>query len=260
MPMRGFRLFLLLVSALGTLVFGGILVLAVVHPLAIEKASREILRMEIERRTATRIDELSGTALARMAAQAARQTRADIDATREAIRADVPARVARVMADMMNVDCECRRKMVERSERFHREKLASLVQLRERLDGFIESAYADVRDHLLREIIIVSAGNALAFIALGAVVLARPAARLQLALVAAVLLGAVTLTSAGYLFGQNWIHAILFSDYVGLGYLAYLAAAVALLADIAFNRARVTSRILNAVAHAVGSSVQAVPC
>jgi hypothetical protein len=64
----------------------------------------------------------------------------------------------------------------------------------------------------------------------------------------------------GYLFEQNWFHTILFNDYVGFGYFAYLGVAVAFLADIAFNRARVTTDLINAVLNAVGSAVQALPC
>ena len=52
---------------------------------------------------------------------------------------------------------------------------------------------------------------------------------------------AVTATSAIYLLNQDWLHAVVYSDYVGFAYLGYLALASALLADVVFNRARATT-------------------
>lgn len=59
---------------------------------------------------------------------------------------------------------------------------------------------------------------------------------------------------------KNWLLTILFNDYLGFGYLAYLAVVFALLCDIILNRARVTTTIVNAVLQAVGSVASAVPC
>ena len=74
------------------------------------------------------------------------------------------------------------------------------------------------------------------------------------------LLAAASITAYLYLFNQNWLHTLLFSDYVGLAYLGYLGAAFALLSDIIFNRARITTEILNFILNALGSAVQVVPC
>jgi hypothetical protein len=77
---------------------------------------------------------------------------------------------------------------------------------------------------------------------------------------AVVLLGAVTATSRIYLFNQDWLHSVVYSDYVGFAYLGYLALASALLADVVFNRARATTKFVNAILDAVGSTLQALPC
>jgi hypothetical protein len=65
----------------------------------------------------------------------------------------------------------------------------------------------------------------------------RKRAGLQLVLPTVVLLGAAGLAGYLYLFNQDWLHTIIFSEYVGLGYFVYLALAVALLTDVLFNRA-----------------------
>jgi hypothetical protein len=51
-----------------------------------------------------------------------------------------------------------------------------------------------------------------------------------------------------------------FSDFVGFAYIGYLGGAFALLCDILFNRARVTTELLNGLLDAIGSAVQVVPC
>jgi len=47
---------------------------------------------------------------------------------------------------------------------------------------------------------------------------------------------------------------------MGFGYLAYLAAIFGVLVDIAFNKARVTTEIINGIANAIGSAFSVVPC
>ena len=71
---------------------------------------------------------------------------------------------------------------------------------------------------------------------------------------------AASLTAYLYLFNQNWLHTIIFSDYVGMTYIAYLAVAFSFICDLLFNRARITARILSQLFSAVGSAVSVAPC
>jgi hypothetical protein len=112
----------------------------------------------------------------------------------------------------------------------------------------------------MREFRIFTASNAIAFALLVAITLIRRAATLQLFLVALVVVGAVMVTGGLYLFNQNWLHTIVFGDYVGMAYAAYLAGVTLLFADVVFNRARVTTEIVNIVLEAIGSAARAVPC
>lgn len=113
---------------------------------------------------------------------------------------------------------------------------------------------------LLREVRIFTAANALVFLLLFATTYARRRAGLQLLLPAVVLAGAAVLVAGLYLFGQDWLHTIVFSDYTGLTYFAYLGAAMLFLADVAFNRARVSTTIVNASFQAAGVALSAAPC
>jgi hypothetical protein len=92
------------------------------------------------------------------------------------------------------------------------------------------------------------------------VTVVRRQAKLQLLLPALVVFGAVGLTGGLYLLNQDWLHTIVFGDYVGWGYAAYLSLVAALLADILLNRARVSTRILNLLFDIVGSAATVTPC
>jgi hypothetical protein len=251
---------LFILSILGFSVFAAILATSFFSPLTVERVAREIVRIEVERRVVNKIDALSNSRVVALAQMALGKTDAELQAAERLLADDVPRKVAAAVANMLNADCECRKRLAQLAVNAQKDRIADLTQVRERLASLIESAYASVSAQLLRELRIFVSSNALAFAALGAVTYARRGAALQLVLPAVVLLGAVTATSVIYLFNQDWLHSIVYSDYVGFAYLGYLALASALMADVVFNRARVTTKVVNAISSAAGSALHAVPC
>lgn len=97
-------------SLLGVLLFGGAFALSLLNPPLIESAAREVVRIEIERRVGEKIDSLSNSHLAVLAQRLLRKTEGDIAITRQAIRDELPQKVAHVVAAMVNADCECRQR------------------------------------------------------------------------------------------------------------------------------------------------------
>lgn len=63
-----------------------------------------------------------------------------------------------------------------------------------------------------------------------------------------------------YIFEQDWFYTILYNDYTGFAYIGYLAVVFAFLCDVVFNRARVTTEIINSILSAVGQAPSLVPC
>lgn len=244
----------------GMLLFGAAFLLSFARPLAVERIAREAVRIQVERETGARIDALTGGRLAGMAHGVLKGIDTQGMRTWRAMRADLPHRVAEVTAGMLDADCPCRRRLGTFAGVLAQGRLFRLGLAHARLTGLIESRYAAVRGRLLRECRIFTGANAAAFALLAGVTLARRRAGLQLVLPAAVLAGALAIAGGFYLFGQDWLHTLIFNDYVGLAYAGWLAAVALLLADIALNGARVTTRAVNAVLHAAGSTVSALPC
>jgi hypothetical protein len=251
---------LLALSFLGLLLFGGALVLSFLDPLLVERAMREVVRVEVGQRVGARIEALTDSRIADLGRRALQDVGADIAQTQQALRDDVPRKVAEVVADMLDADCACRQRLVELERQAYGERLDSLVAVRGRLHGLVEAAYATVARDLLREFRIFTATNAIAFALLLLVALVRRRAALQLLLPALVLAVATVASACLYVFGQDWLHAIVFGDYVGWAYASYLVVVALLIADVALNRARVTTRLVNLALDAVGSAFVAVPC
>ena len=71
---------------------------------------------------------------------------------------------------------------------------------------------------------------------------------------------AVAVCSYFYVFEQNWFFTIIYGDYVGFAYAAYLGSVFLFLIDVVLNRARVTIGLLNWFFELIGSSVSVAPC
>jgi len=239
-----FRSLALLLSLLGSAVFGGLLLVSLLHPTWIERGARELIRQQIERKTGEKLGALDERFLSAQARVFLRGKEQEIDAARKALAEGLPVQVAQIAAEMGIPECECRKRRQERLEL----RIGTAQQMQAQLDALIRSAYMDTADKLLRELRIFSGANALAFVLLGMAawrtqrgVRSTPSAALVPA--AATLVVATLVSSAIYLWGQNWLQTIVFGSYVGWAQLAYIALVYAWLCDLLFNRARVSLQL-----------------
>ena len=129
----------------GTLVFAALWLLSWWQPIVVERAARELIRIEVQKKVDGKLDALSETSLAGLARAALRRT--DIELDRAKVRAEVAARVA----DMLDEDCACRRRLSEGTRTIMAGWRDALVRERGQLAALIEAGYASVRASLLRE-------------------------------------------------------------------------------------------------------------
>jgi hypothetical protein len=160
----------------------------------------------------------------------------------------------------LNPNCPCRSILKEARQKSADLEIGKLTKINERLSALVESKYVEVTTSLMRELRIFSAANAVGFTALLLLLLIKPKAKYQLLLPAVILLGSVFLAAYFYLFGQNWLHTLIFSEYVGYGYFAYLSVALVFFLDIAFCKCTITTNTFNLLAAIVGVAVCAIPC
>jgi len=179
---------------------------------------------------------------------------------KEQLRLRAHESMASALAEIRNLDCECRAKYAERLKRGFEFKISALQTANDQIVSTIQRGYMGVVADLKKDVRIFLISNVAIFVLLLLVSFLKPTARLHLMIPAVLLTFATLVCSYFYVFEQNWLLTIIHSDYVGFGYLAYLAIVVLFLADILFNKGRVTVEILNQFFSAIGSALSAGPC
>ena len=244
----------------GAFAFGAAFFVSYLNPVFVEQTAKQIIRYQVEKDTREKLAALDAPDLAQRAGRLSRNYAGEIALAKRQLAEGLPERIAGIIAQMSDLDCDCRRR-IERSIRGGFEwRIATASQASERLDTLIRSRYIETAESLTREFRIFTATNAIVFALFSIAAALRRQAGWHLVPPAIVLLVAAGLTAYFYLFQQNWLHTILFSDYVGMSYVAYLGVVFFFLCDILFNRGRITTRLLNRLLDALGSAVIVTPC
>jgi ABC-type multidrug transport system fused ATPase/permease subunit len=243
------RRFAVTVGAVGLAFFALAFLASIVSPGYVEQVAKNIIRYEVEKKVHEKVEAIDTHFLTKKAEVFAQAYTDDITRVRGQLAQQLPARIAEVVAQMRNLDCECRKKIETNIREGFEWRITRASAAQERLTTLIRSRYMETASQLTREFRIFTGTNAIVFALLLIAILFKRQAGLHLLPTAFVLLLAATVTAYLYLFNQNWLHTLVFSDFVGFAYIGYLGGA-----------ARVTTEVLNALFSAAGSAVQVVPC
>ena len=183
-----------------------------------------------------------------------------IDEVQHGLDAGLDQMVADVLASACKLDCDRREQAAAAVRNYMEGSIARLENAKGNLEQLILGKYETVTRNLRADLNIF-AGSNLALLSLSFLLswLRRSAAR-HLLPIAVILTFSTALMSIWYLFGQNWVMTIVFSEYWGWGYPLMQGFIAALLLDVALNAGRATTRLLNWLLNAAGSATQLVPC
>jgi hypothetical protein len=230
----------------------------------VETFAADYIESKAQERIDASIDALrppdSESALARLAQSMYEKNEAQIEQMKANLKNNVHRQWAEALAAVRDLDCECREKWEDWFESGFNTNIALLQAANEQVSKFIHSTYMDVATELKRDIRIFTGSNAAVFILLLLVSLMKPQAIAHLFLPGALLAVSTLICSYFYIFEQNWLLTISQTSYLGFTYLGWLGVAFLFLCDIVFNRARITTEIVNGVFSAVGSAFSVVPC
>lgn len=251
---------LALLGFAGALLFGAALLGSLLFPVQIERAAGRMLAAELESRARAKFGEVQDTRVGALAQRLMASQEARIAELRGQLESDLPQRIEAVLAEMRDPACPCRSGSTAGFTLGTLSAIANLEQAQQRLSEALRGQYRQLADKLHREFRIFSGSNALVFLLLGLAAVYKRRAGPHL-LPSAVLLVLATLIVAGfYLFGQDWLRTILFDDYLGFGYVAWIGVVCLPLADVWFNQGRVMTWLLNAIGEAFGSTVEVCTC
>lgn len=258
------KILLRLIGVVGASLFGLVLYLTFSTPQWLETYAKDYIEDRVRERVGEFVDgvdiDTGDSALGRLAASVLEKNSERIDGIRENIKNKVYERIETAIADMRDLSCECRQLLQTWATELPQASLNALTLANERVTRLIQGKYAYVLGSLRRDVRIFAGTNVAVFVLLIAATFVKPQAMVHLFLPGLLLVVSTIFTSYLYIFQQNWLLTILHGSYWGFAYTAYLGIVFAVLCDILFNRARITTEVLNAILNAIGSAVSVFPC
>jgi len=229
----------------------------------VEHAAKSFVQDKIVSETKEKIasvsNKLQQNKLANMAANLLSKNRQQIEITKERLHDFVKEKIPAIMAEMSDQSCECRKLYINRLKSDMDSKIFHLEEINKGLLDFMKGKYMEVVGNLVKDIRIFTLSNTLVFFILTLVSLLKPRAVAHLFLPAILLLLSTLICSYFYIFEQNWFYTLIYNDFVGYSYLAYLTVVFLFLCDIVFNSAQVTTAIINSILQSLGKILEAAP-
>lgn len=248
----------------GAVFFGMLLSFTFVIPGWVEDFAANFIEREVAEQLDEAIDNFEPkegeSRLARVAGALYAKNQAGIEDLKANLKAQVHEEMADSLARVRNLDCECRDKYAAVFEQGFKFDIALLQASNDRIVDFIQSKYMQVAAELKRDLRVFTGSNLVLFLLLLLVSFLKPGAVRHLFLPGVLLAIAAVICSYFYIFEQDWLLTIIYSNYLGFAYLVYLGVVFLFLCDIVFNRGRVTAEIINGILNALGSAASLAPC
>jgi len=258
------KITLRIIGLIGTILFSTFLYFTFSVPSYVEEVGKDFIKQQVKKKTNEKIDSLTinkkDNALSKLAGKLLEKNKVKIDSVKQNLKNKTHEKLADIIAEMRNLDCECRNKHAALIKKQYQLNLTSLQAVNDKLKDFMRTRYMEVVTELKRDVRIFTGSNTLIFLLLLIVSFLKPKAITHLFLPGILLVTSTVLCSYFYVFEQNWILTIIHNDYLGYGHLVYIGVLFAFLCDIVFNKARVTTEIINGTLSAIGNATVVVPC
>lgn len=248
------------IGLFGILLFSILFSITYLSPETIENSARGFVKYQIEKEINEKQLIVSESTVASKALSIAQRLGVESEQIQENLANDLPEKIASVIAHMCNLDCERKKMLTQSITSGYLDRIKSIDIAQGNLSDLIKGKYIEIVGNLKLDLRIFFGSNLLMFLILLAVSFSKPKAMAHLFLPGVLLLTATMISTVIYIFGQDWFYTILYNDYMGFGYLAFIAFIFAVLVDIVLNKARVTTEILNAIGNLIGSSLSLSPC
>ena len=244
----------------GIILFGLLFSVTFVSPDSIEKSAKGFVKYQIEKEVKENYAAAKESTIANKALNIAGKLGFEKEKIQSDLDNNLPEKIANVIASMCGYDCERKKSLTSSITASYLDRIKNIEIAEDTLGDIIKGKYLEIVQNLKLDLRIFLGSNISMFLVLLLISFFKPQAIAQLFLPGLLLLVATIVSSSIYIFGQDWFYTILYNDYMGFGYLAYIALIFGFLMDIVFNKARVTTEIINFIANAIGSAFSAVPC
>lgn len=254
------RITLITISLIGVFLFGSVLAMTFARPAFLESSAAGFIKHRIASEASERFDNSSLSSMVELSRGLADRFGLDTNAARKVVAGELADKVATIVVALCRYDCDRREGLSAMIAEEIEQSMVAFEAANARLVAFVKGRYTAILDNLMTDLRIFLGCNLLVFSALVLALMVRSRATPHLLVPASLLLVSTVVSSGFYLFGQDWFYTILYNDYMGYGFLVYIGGVFALLMDVVLNRARVLTRMVNAIAQSIGSAFSLVPC
>ncbi len=245
MAMEAMTITMRTISLLGITIFGILLSLTFMSPKTVEESAKGFIKLQIEKEIRENQYLSSHTNISNKAQNITARLGFEKDRIQDDLDNKLAEKLASILASMCGYDCEKKQALARAITSSYLGRIKNIELAKNTLGDIVKGKYLEIVSNLKADLRIFLGANLFMFFLLLAVSLSRPKAIEHLFLPGLLLLTATILSSSIYIIGQDWLYTILYDDYMGFGYLAYIAVIFSVLIDIAFNKARVTTEIIN---------------
>jgi hypothetical protein len=250
---------------IGAILFTIIFSLTFKVPGFVEEIGKDFIISEIKKKTNQKIEQVQASTqdnkIAKLATALYKKNEDKINQVKNQLKTKAHEKIAAVVAEMSDLSCECRKKYANIIKQGFEFKLASLQIMNEKLIDFMKGKYMEIATELKADVRIFSGSNAFIFLLILIISFTKPQAIKHLFLPGMLLFTATSICSFIYMFEQNWLLTIIYNNYYGFAYLSFVSFVFLFLCDIALNKCRITTIIINAIFDVLGSaSIDLTPC
>lgn len=244
----------------GIAIFLPLFLLTFSNPNSIEKVGKSFIEWKLTSAVDKKVDSLHIPTSSKLGSFLNKVAGDKLNGLKQSLKDDLPALLAAEIAKVSNLSCECRKNWERRIANSINIEISSMQKVKERVADFSQAKYMEIASKLTKDVRVFLGVNSVVFILFILASLLRPKAVVHLFLPGALLLVSTVFCSYFYIFEQDWLLTILYDNYTGFAYLGYLAFVFGILCDIAFNKGRVTTEVVNGVLSAIGHASILVPC
>lgn len=249
-----------LIGIFGILLFGILFSVTFVSPEQVENSAKGFVKSQIEKEIRVKQQAISESSVTEAALNIASRLGLEKEKIQADLDNDLPEKIASIVGAMCGYDCEKKKALAQSITTGYMDRIKSIQIAESTLGDVVKGKYLEIVSNLKLDLRIFLGSNLAMFSILVVISFLKARAVQHLFLPGMSLVVATIVASSIYIFGQDWFYSILYNDYMGFGYLLYIAVIFGFLIDITFNKARVTTEIINGIANAVGSAFSVVPC
>lgn len=256
------------IGVFGCLLFIPLFFLTFLSPQTIENSGKSFIAWKLQSTAKDKVNSFNlpetnkfEVLLGKKAKELREKTKGKLAKIKNQLTNSTPEIIAQELENLQKLDCPCREAIAKNDRQSMNLELLTLEKAKLKLIEFTQLKYMEIVTKLTLDVRIFLGANGFIFLFLLLASFFKPKAIKHLFLPSGLILISTSICSYFYLFEQNWFYTIIYNNYTGYSFVAYLLIIFAILSDIAFNKARVTTEIINMILEVIGHSVsKLVPC